>query len=87
MKLKNNILNKKKIEIMKRIFLVLAIGCSFIAPASATFAAEMQKPIAVVNTEQDSAIHYLSEDITRGSSKPGIFAKVHEQCNVSYMES
>lgn len=65
---------------MKHRFLALVLCCSFLVPTATAFAAEMEseKPVVVEYSEQADEIHYLTENLTRGSSKPGSNASVHD---------
>lgn len=63
---------------MKRRFLTVALCCCLLVPTSTVFATEMEaeKPAVVEYHTED--IHYLTEDLTRGSKKPDSNASVHD---------
>lgn len=63
---------------MKKLFLSLFLCCSLLIPTVAYAAEpEMEKPVASDSTAQEGEIHFLREAVTRGSSKPGSNASVH----------
>ena len=63
---------------MNRRFLTVALCCCLLVPTSTVFAAEMESEKPAVVQYQTEEVHYLTEDLIRGSNKPGSNASVHD---------
>ena len=63
---------------MNRRFLTVALCCCLLVPTSTVFAAEMESEKPAVVEYQTEDVHYLTEDLIRGSNKPGSNASVHD---------
>lgn len=63
---------------MKYRFLAVALCVCLFVPTSTVLAVEMEADQSVVVEYQTEDVHYLTEDLTRGSKKPGVNASVHD---------
>lgn len=69
---------------MKRRFLSIVLGVCLLIPSTTVFASEVEDKESVGVESQVEDIHYLTEDLTRGSKKPGANASVHNLSKSNY---
>lgn len=62
---------------MKRRLLAIILGCCLLFSSATAFASEVENKEGGVAESQVEDIHYLTEDLTRGSKKPSSKASVH----------
>lgn len=63
---------------MKRRFLSIILGMCLLIPSTTVFASEVEDNESVGVESQVEDTHYLIEDLTKGSKKPGANASVHD---------
>lgn len=74
---KKYFITERGISMKRRIF-ALMLCCSLLVPSEAVFAAETEAEPTVAVEYQNDDVHVLTENLTRGSSKPSSNASVHD---------